>query len=91
MNDLGTWQVIITRQPKKIMHRLPRDLLKRIDRKIQELAHNPRPEGSKKLAGHDNLYRVRVGDWRISYAVEEDKLLVLILEIAPRGEAYRNF
>jgi len=54
------------------------------------LAKNPRPAGCKKLSGFDNLYRVRVGDWRISYAIEDERLVILVLEIAPRGDAYRN-
>jgi mRNA interferase RelE/StbE len=44
----------------------------------------------QKLAGHENLYRVRAGDWRISYAAEAERLVLLVLEIAPRGGAYRN-
>ena len=54
------------------------------------LAKNPRPAGCKKLSGFDNLYRVRVGDWRISYAIEDERLVILVLEIALRGDAYRN-
>ncbi|MCH8290889.1 type II toxin-antitoxin system RelE/ParE family toxin [Candidatus Poribacteria bacterium] len=42
------------------------------------------------MVGYENLYRIRVGEWRISYAIEDDKLIILILEIAPRGSAYRN-
>jgi mRNA interferase RelE/StbE len=84
------YTVILDRQPKKALGRLPKDLLQRIDRAILALADAPRPPGCKKLAGHDNLYRVRVGDWRISYAVEDDRLIVLVIEVAPRGEAYRD-
>jgi mRNA interferase RelE/StbE len=85
------WKVVFHRQAEKVLHRLPKDLLSRLWRAIQNLAANPRPEGCKKLEGHDNLYRIRVGDWRVSYAVEDDTLIVLILEIAPRGGAYRKF
>jgi mRNA interferase RelE/StbE len=84
------WAIIIGRQPQKVMRRLPGDLLARIDQKIGTLADDPRPPGCKKLAGYDNLYRVRVGDWRISYAVEDDQLMVLSLEVAPKGGAYRD-
>jgi mRNA-degrading endonuclease RelE of RelBE toxin-antitoxin system len=37
--------------------------------------------------GYDNLYRIRVGDWRISCAIEDDDLVILVIEIAPRGNA----
>lgn len=65
-------------------------MLERIDREIQSLVENPRPQGCKKLRSskHDNLYRLRVGDWRILYAIEDDKLIVLILEVVRRDSAY---
>jgi mRNA interferase RelE/StbE len=84
------WQVLIQRRPEKVLRRLPRSLLQRIRDAIRGLAENPRPPGCVKLAGHADLYRLRVGDWRISYAVEEAERRVVILEIAPRGDAYRN-
>ena len=75
----------------KILRKLPKNLLKQIQAKIDNLAKEPRPDGCKKLAGHENLYRVRVGDWRILYSIEDEKLIILILVIAPRGSAYRDF
>lgn len=83
------WEVLFSRQAEKVLRRLPNDLLRRIDRAVLALATEPRPPGCKKLAGYDNLYRIRVGGWRISYAVEDDQLIVLIVEVAPRGRAYR--
>jgi mRNA interferase RelE/StbE len=85
------WQLLVHRKAEKTLKRLKGDILERIRRAIRELADEPRPLGYKKLAGHENLYRIRVGDWRIIYAVEEDKLIVLVLEVAPRGSAYRDF
>lgn len=90
MSDAATYVVILTRQPQKILRKLPKDLLRRIDYALQSLAADPRPVGCKKLVGYDNLYRIRQGDWRISYAVEDDRLIVLILEISPRSGAYRK-
>jgi mRNA interferase RelE/StbE len=88
MSDEGRlYTILLDRQPQKVMRRLPRDLLARIDRAILALADDPRPPGCKKLAGYENLYRVRVGDWRISYAVEDDRLVVVVIEVAPRGAA----
>ena len=86
----ASWQITLARQPQKVLRKLPKELLQRIDIQFAVLAKNPRPAGCKKLSGFDNLYRVRVGDWRISYAIEEQQLVILVLEIAPRGEAYRN-
>ena len=85
------WKIRQTRQVEKVLRRLPQDLVKRMDRAILALADESRPRGCKRLrgTGEANLYRIRVGDWRISYAVEDDLLIILILEVAPRGDAYR--
>ena len=90
MPEKTVWKIVIHRRAEKILYRLPRDILERIRTAIRKLADNPIPEDSKKLAGYNNLYRVRVGDWRISYAIEKDLLVILVLEIAPRGGAYMN-
>jgi len=87
---MPTYEIQIKRQPEKVIRKLPRDLAARIDRAILALAANPRPTDCKKLKGHDHLYRIRVGDWRISYAILDDRLIILVLEVAPRGDAYRN-
>jgi mRNA interferase RelE/StbE len=84
------YAIFLEHQAEKALRRLPRDLLVRVDRLILALAVDPRPAGCKKLKGYDNLYRVRLGDWRIVYAVEDDRLVVLLIEVASRGEAYRD-
>ncbi len=84
-------QVIIHRKSEKILKRLHGDVLDRIRRAIRSLASEPRPVGYKKMAGYNNLYRIRVGDWRIIYAPEDNNFIVLVLEVTPRGRAYRNF
>lgn len=89
--DQPRWSILISRQAERILERLPQDVVQRVDRKIQSLTSDPRPPGCKKLrgTGYDNLYRVRAGNWRISYAVESDELVILVIEVAPRGQAYR--
>ena len=56
---------------------------------IDALAANPRPVGCVKLAGRDD-YRIRVGDYRVVYAVDDDERLVLVARIAHRREVYRR-
>ena len=90
MAEKAIWKVVIHRRAEKVLYRLPREALERIRAAIRKLPQDPKPEGCKKLAGYEDLYRVRVGDWRISYAIEEDQLIILVLEIAPHGDAYRN-
>jgi mRNA interferase RelE/StbE len=84
------YTVIVERQAEKTLRRLPKEILSRVDRLLLGLADEPRPVGCKKLRGYDNLYRMRAGDWRLIYAVEDDELVVLVIEIAPRSEAYRD-
>ena len=84
------WRIIIHTRAEKVLYHLPRDLLARVRAAINDQANAPRPDGCKKLAGYDNFYRIRVGDWRISYAIEDELLIILVLEVSPRGDAYRN-
>jgi mRNA interferase RelE/StbE len=92
MSPRKKYEIKIMPQATRSLKRLRRDheLVKRMDRAIQSLAENPRPQDCKKLRSskHDNLYRLRVGDWRILYAIEEDELIVLILEVVRRDHAY---
>jgi mRNA interferase RelE/StbE len=84
------YQVVITRDAEKVMRRLPRNLLKRIRAAIWALADNPRPHGCTKLEGHKTLWRLRVGNWRITYSIEDDLLLILVVEVSPRGGVCRD-
>lgn len=67
-----------------------RNVRERLTQAIDELADTPRPHGCKKLVGFENLYRIRRGNWRISYAIEDDQLIVLIVEVEQRGNAYKD-
>lgn len=79
----GVYKILISKSARKILEKLPKNLLSRISKAIDGLAENPRPEGYKKLEDYDNLYRIRVGEWRISYAIVDDRLIVLVIEAAP--------
>jgi mRNA interferase RelE/StbE len=62
----------------------------RIGRRIDALATDPRPRRSEQLKGRDDLYRIRSGNYRVLYQIEDDRLTVLIVRIAHRRESYRN-
>lgn len=64
--------------------------LRRIAAAIDQLMVDPRPFGVKKLAGDDELWRVRVGRHRIIYQIEDDQLLILVVRIRDRKDAYRK-
>lgn len=55
------------------------------------LGENPRPEGYIKLKGSDHLFRIRVGPYRIIYTIQDDKLIVLVLEIGDRKDVYKSY
>ncbi|MEO5363361.1 MAG: type II toxin-antitoxin system RelE/ParE family toxin [Magnetococcus sp. DMHC-8] len=61
----------------------------RIIQAIRRLETDPRPDGCVKLTGMKDTYRVREGDYRVIYQVRDQKLLVLVLEVANRREVYR--
>ena len=69
---------------------LPREILQRISRKIDSLADNPRPPGVEKLSGSEDSYRVRVGDYRIVYLIEDRALLICVVRIGHRKNVYRG-
>ena len=62
---------------------------KRLVKRMKTLQHDPRPQGVKKLAGEDHLYRIREGDYRIIYTIQDDDLIVLVVKIGDRKEVYR--
>jgi mRNA interferase RelE/StbE len=64
-------------------------LQRRLDNAFEKLSENPRRPGAEKMAGFENRYRFRVGDYRIVYEIHDAVLLVLILAIGDRKEIYR--
>jgi mRNA interferase RelE/StbE len=64
--------------------------MSRVNAAILALADDPYPPGSKKLQGEANLYRVRVGDYRVLYRIEDERLIVLVVNIGHRRDIYRS-
>ena len=62
---------------------------RRLFASIVALAENPRPPGVKHLRGPVDLWRVRVGDWRILYSISDRELIVMVVKVAHRREVYR--
>ena len=67
----------------------PKAYLQRLVAKMQSLASSPRPRGSEKLAGYDNRYRVRQGNYRIVYLIDDDLDKATIFKIGDRKDVYR--
>lgn len=72
----------------KEMDALDNALFRRIDRKILALAGDPRPAGCKKLRGYRDHWRIRIGDWRVVYSIDDAAKRVSISRIAHRREVY---
>lgn len=65
-------------------------LRSRIGMQIRALADNPRPSGCQHLTGFDDLYRVRVGDYRVIYQIQDKVLVVVIVRLGHRRDIYRR-
>jgi mRNA interferase RelE/StbE len=83
------YTVVTTKSFNKAIARLPANWQKRIVAKIREVAANPYAPNNNltKLQGRD-AYRLRVGDWRVIYELHDDRLVMLVLEVGPRGGIY---
>jgi mRNA interferase RelE/StbE len=73
------------KQLEKVKDRV---LKTRLLRAIYELGDDPRPNGSLKLVGEVDQWRIRVGDWQIVYRIADGRLVVVVVRVAPRGGAY---
>jgi len=75
-------------QAVKDYRKLTPEMKRRVDQKLDYLRATPRGPDTKKLAGSDNLYRVRVGDYRIVFEIHDAELVVWIVRIKPRDSVY---
>lgn len=75
---------------EKSFSKLPRDVQKRIFSAIEGLAENPRQPGVKKLQSVLDLYRIRVGDYRVVYTIEDGELKILVVTISHRRDVYQS-
>jgi len=78
------YKITMTPKAKKELDKLPLQDFKRLDKAIWALAQNPRPRGVKKIRGPN--YRIRVGDWRVVYAVFDRDQLVIVGKVARRSQ-----
>ena len=83
------YTVVFARSARKELQALDRTVAARILKRIEALRLEPRPSGCRKLEGTDNLWRIRIGDWRVVYSVDDTRTLVEVSVIRHRREAYR--
>ena len=87
---MAGYAIRIKASVEKDIAALPRDVVLRIFQGIETLSENPLPHGVRKLSGAEHLYRTRVGDYRIIYAVHDEEREVVILYVRHRRSAYRG-
>jgi len=85
-----SYEVVITRDAAKSLARIERRQRARIEAVIGSLAEQPRPVGCTKLAGTESGYRVRVGDYRVVYTVDDDRVQVTVVKIGHRRSVYQE-
>ncbi len=85
---MATYRIEIKRSAAKELEAVPRKDRERIVAKIRSLAENPRPVGCEKLSGQEK-YRIRQGNYRILYEVFDESVVVMVVKIADRKEAYK--
>ena len=82
------YQVEFLPSARRDLKRLPKPLQTRIFDAVRDLADTPRPAGVKKLAGEVGLWRIRLGDYRVLYKIQDDRLLVLVVRVGHRKDIY---
>jgi len=83
------YSVTFARAAKRQFDKLSRPARQRLGNVVAQLANDPRPAGTVKLSGKDRLYRIRAGDYRAIYQIQDDRLLILVVKIGHRRDIYR--
>jgi mRNA interferase RelE/StbE len=87
---VAEYAITFSRSARKELEKLPPQLVERVVPKIESLVLRPRPAGCKKLKGGQNLWRIRVGDYRVVYSLDDARQVVDIVAVRHRSEAYRD-
>ena len=85
----GSYSLVIKKSAERELRAIPKEDLRRVIDRARGLVDNPRPSGSEKLSGQER-YRIRQGDYRIVYAVDDEVRIVEIVKIGHRREVYRK-
>ena len=85
---MASYKIIVKKSVAKDLRSIPKKDIQRILAAIQNLADDPRPPQSKKLSGQER-YRLRQGNYRILYSIEDEKLVVCVVKVGNRRDVYR--
>lgn len=87
---MGCYKVEWKNSAKKELKRLPRQVIAKVISAVEKLPDNHYPAGSKKLVGTEHTYRLRTGDYRIVYSIQNDRLIIEIIRVAHRKDVYKK-
>ena len=87
---MARYEIEISRSAEKQLKKLAREDQVRVAEAILPLADKPRPRGARKLSGYDNVFRIRVGHYRVLYSISDRRVVVIILKIGHRRAVYRQ-
>ena len=90
MTDDGAWRLKFAPRARRDLKRLDPPLQRRILAAIEGLIDDPPSGDRRKLTGHEDEWRLRVGDWRFRFTRRADKQVIIIQRVLPRGRAYRD-
>ena len=84
------YKINYSKEATKSLLRMPRNMAKLIREKLEMIAADPYADhpNAKKLQGREG-YRLRVGDWRVIYTIQNEQLMIIVLKVASRGEVYK--
>lgn len=85
---MNKYKVVIAKSAEKELANLPIEVILKIREKVSALANNPRPDGCKKLKGYKDLYRIRIGDYRVIYSIQDNILTVTVVAVGNRKDIY---
>ena len=86
---MASYNVELTRTAEKQLRRIAKRDRNRMVEAIRGLADSPRPHGARKLQGYDDVYRIRVGRYRVVYEVFDDRVIVIVLKVGHRKDIYK--
>lgn len=84
------YKVTIKKSAARAIAKLPRNVVNRLLPPLKKLADDPRPPGAKKLQGETDLWRIRIGNYRVVYSIEDTILIVDVIQVAHRKDIYRK-
>lgn len=86
---MAVYKIFFRRSVFKDLAKIPKNELRRIIKKIEKLGHDPRPQGCEKISGQER-FRIRQGNYRIIFSVQDDELTIWIVKIGHRRKIYRK-